>query len=345
MMNVIKISLVILFIIMLLSGCKTSSQSREASTQKKTEIIQTTTSAKTATTEKPVGSTNSNIILANGLAINLFRIERDDTVASVDSKWASVDLYFSFTKTNSDVVEFGFVPKIVDDRGNKYGVELGPYVTFQGWDIKSLPVGLTWVNRYYFSIPKTAPIDKIIIAIKDEKYANLDYPEKEQIVKEIKYSNFKETQPIIGNQTKKSVISMGEWISQGNNLKWSVKDIRKEIGKWYIGISGGWTYVNRWAVTIEVENLDYNERKIDLGLRIQTREGIVLDNGFSAGKKRDTAEWQSTKSYVGEKIPGKSKVEVFYYFPETYKGRIVIESDPIALLVLSDGKAYIIEIK
>ncbi len=293
----------------------------------------------------------NEIAAVNGISVALSRQERYD---------GGTYLYFAFRKVDSNATDFDFKPVVVDDRGNEY--RAWAQTIFQGWNIKSLPIGFTWVNKYTVEVPNLAPIEKVVV-----------------LNRQILLRNFEPMEPDLGMKLEDCNLSMGDELFQGRHLKWNVKQIAKENGEFGYSFQDGLNpIINRWTITIEVENLDYNSHRFYLPLKMQAgdgtfarpRYGIHTLAGYDDTYVRNGKTWVvgAHLGYVAVDVPAQSRITTNYYFPEKWRNNNdsilnLMESEPRAVLVLNfpeegrnpfsgasfystyeDGKAYILEV-
>jgi hypothetical protein len=228
--------------------------------------------------------------LENGVIIGDFRI----ALSRVERRTDSTTLFFAIRALNpkptmGEPIRVGIqlTPRerlldvrVIDDRGNVYtgpswcagiigGVNWPSAVSRVGGrgiiPFSSVPVGFTWLTDVQVKMPKAAPIERIKIVERRPSADSMRWVET--IVWAVDYPNYRLVSPDIDAELGERVLSTGEKIAQGKDIKWSIGEIREAEGRWG----------KEWHILFDVANADYSPRGVNLVIRFQQPDGTIRD--------------------------------------------------------------------
>lgn len=294
------------------------------------------------TTPSPLAEIFDNGVIMGDFSITLGQLERESgTTRRLNALTCDDDyvrLYFAIRRVN-DTADDGHLLatldkiRIIDDHGNMYSNDGFDRLKWRDsvGDISfsSLPVGFTWIEAYDVVIPMLAPIVKIQLLS--------SYPD--EIKWEIEYQEFQIKLPNLNAGYEERVLSIGQAVSYGEYLQWSV---------------GSTAIINQeFVIPFNLSNLDYNAHELQLIISVQEnnrqiRGGFYSGFGDEGGYCRISLPGRYPTvchGFIKLEVPGQSKMEVLYQIPLGQE----LDAMPEKLLILSKDEkgvkeSYIIDI-
>jgi WD40 repeat protein len=183
--------------------------------------------------EEKTGPPPGELLRLGDFSIAISEIDREDNKAI---------LYFAITKVaDKEPVPLPLPVILIDDHKNEYRSQLAINTEMKAI-LKLIPKDFVYVETVEISIPKAAPIEKIILGEKERNYKDIKFGVP-QYLKDF------------GN----AAVTKGKGVQVGSWLTYIMDNIEPAL--------------RQWELAIHFENADYNS------LPVEAKIGSQLDNG------------------------------------------------------------------